>query len=310
MSHTSLIILFVVLGTLQNNLQAYAATVYGLTYGPRGENLVSIDNSTGKFKIIAADTLSNGAMEVPISCFDQSNNVFYFATGDALYPVDTKKGIVLPLINYVNGQTFSCHCTDSNVLVALGAAVTDWFFMLESYPLAPNTGAPKMLANLTADNITWTQGQAYDSVNNIFYSVAVNSLLELHRLVLHQVDLNDPTHATQALFPCLPRVLYFKYDSVQNALVGLGENYTTVNNTIFTEIYSFVVNPDGSCTLSGRLPNIGEISAITYDPYTATFYLCTVSYAGAELCMFETKTSKVTTLEIPGILDYMEVAYF
>eukprot|EP00026_Physarum_polycephalum_P018960 Phypoly_transcript_20761.p1 GENE.Phypoly_transcript_20761~~Phypoly_transcript_20761.p1 ORF type:complete len:168 (+),score=14.92 Phypoly_transcript_20761:2-505(+) len=167
-----------------------------------------------------------------------------------------------------------------------------------------------MLANLTADNITWTEGQAYDPVNNIFYSIEDNSESEIYRLILHRIDLNDPTHATQALFPCLSKVYYLKYDPVQNTLVGLGANITTIDGIVEAELYAFVVNDDGSCTLSQQLSNdIDEISAIAYDPYTATFYMCSVSYGGVEFFMFDTKTSKTTSLAIHGILDYMEVAY-
>eukprot|EP00026_Physarum_polycephalum_P005050 Phypoly_transcript_05076.p1 GENE.Phypoly_transcript_05076~~Phypoly_transcript_05076.p1 ORF type:complete len:139 (+),score=7.93 Phypoly_transcript_05076:1539-1955(+) len=138
--------------------------------------------------------------------------------------------------------------------------------------------------------------------------MAGKSKAEPYQLVLRRVDLHNPNYATQAPFSCLPKVIYLKYDTVQNALVGIGVNITTLNTTVDTEIYAFVLKDDGSCALS-EIPNIALISATTYDPYTSTFYLSSVSYSGVELFMFELKTSKVTTLKIGGILDYMEVEY-
>eukprot|EP00026_Physarum_polycephalum_P012957 Phypoly_transcript_13310.p1 GENE.Phypoly_transcript_13310~~Phypoly_transcript_13310.p1 ORF type:complete len:313 (+),score=32.97 Phypoly_transcript_13310:64-1002(+) len=312
MSSTYIISLFIFLLSVSNIiLQVSSATLYGIIDAPGGEDLVSIDNATGNFTIVVPNTDADySGLEESISCFDQINKVFYYVTLKALFPLDTQKRTLLPLIKYGSALATSCHCDSTNLLIAMASSEMGYVFVLVSYPLAPNTGAPKILANLQRDdNITYAQGQAYDPVHNIFYSIEQNDS-DQHTLVLHRVDLNNPDHATQALFPCTPKVLYLTYDPVQNAVVGIGGNFTAFNNTIESKVYAFVVNDDGSCTLSQQIPDISYIiSAITYDPYTSTFYLCSVYYDGAEIFMFNTKTSKVTTLEIDGILDYMEVAY-
>eukprot|EP00026_Physarum_polycephalum_P009035 Phypoly_transcript_09145.p1 GENE.Phypoly_transcript_09145~~Phypoly_transcript_09145.p1 ORF type:complete len:120 (+),score=14.99 Phypoly_transcript_09145:760-1119(+) len=119
---------------------------------------------------------------------------------------------------------------------------------------------------------------------------------------MHTLNLDDPNHANQSIFQCLPLVHYLKYDPISNRLVGI-TGKTTVNNGF--EMYAFVVEEDGSCTLSVNLQGLFEPSAFTYDPVSATFYIADVGF----LYIFETKTSKITTVDIENILFDIEASY-
>eukprot|EP00026_Physarum_polycephalum_P013276 Phypoly_transcript_13660.p1 GENE.Phypoly_transcript_13660~~Phypoly_transcript_13660.p1 ORF type:complete len:307 (+),score=25.20 Phypoly_transcript_13660:58-978(+) len=295
--------LFVVLEAIHN---VSAAVVYGLTTGKTGNNvIVSINNSTGEFSVIAGDTDYNYAgLFLGLSCFDQTNKVFYYVTDKALYLVDVEKHKELPLIKYGESMVTSCIWNTSNLLVALENNYTQHTFKLLSYPLVTNTGKPEPLANLSANNISWAVAQAYDPVRNIFYSIYLNDMG--NALLLHKLYLDEPIHATQALFPCLHNVPYMKFDPIQNKLVGITINATSAGDPFY---YAFVIEDDGSCTLSKQILGMFEFGGITYDPNTATFYLCSISYVAIELCIFETKTGKTTIVEIENIIYAMEVQY-
>eukprot|EP00026_Physarum_polycephalum_P012875 Phypoly_transcript_13219.p1 GENE.Phypoly_transcript_13219~~Phypoly_transcript_13219.p1 ORF type:complete len:269 (+),score=24.35 Phypoly_transcript_13219:188-994(+) len=266
--------------------------------GPSGnDELVSINNATGSLTVIASDS-SGPMLYSATSCFDQTNKVFYYATLSALYPVDVEKKKELPLLKYDPGLGFSCFVNNSHVLVGLRNAQTNYYMQLVAFPLAPSNDPPKIVADLSAYNITISYAQAYDPIHNVFYSLSSAG----NQIFLKTLNLNNPSEAKQTIFPCLPGASYLQYDILQNKLVGLTANFTDSGES---EFYAFVYDDDGSCTLSVQLNGLFEPSAITYDPYSATFYIGDVGV----LFMFETKTSKLTSVKIDAILEDIEVAY-
>eukprot|EP00026_Physarum_polycephalum_P012548 Phypoly_transcript_12869.p1 GENE.Phypoly_transcript_12869~~Phypoly_transcript_12869.p1 ORF type:complete len:240 (+),score=21.85 Phypoly_transcript_12869:35-754(+) len=218
------ICLFIVLETTRN---VFAAVVYGLVSDAEGNSvIVSVNNSTGGLTTIAKDTYKFGYLFLKTSCFDQTNKVFYYVCDNALYPVDVATGKELHPLKYDPGLVFSCFINNSQVLVTLSNAQTEHYTQLVAFPLAPSNDPPKIVADLPAYNITQSFMQAYDPNHNVYFSLFYNNIV-VNQNFLQTADLDHASYANQSFFPCLPSVIYLKYDIVKNKLVGLTVNFTT-----------------------------------------------------------------------------------
>jgi len=302
---------FVLLSLIGIIYNVSAVTIYGLTTAPNAHwAVVSVNMSTGAFTFIATEDDDTAGLFPAISCFDQSSQTFYYVTDKAINAVDVLKRRELPKAKYETPQVTSLTWDNitSQLLLAMIPAYNKSFF-LYAYPPATAKGhhhEPKILANLSAEGITWADFQTLDPVHNIFYSIFIYNYSYLEPL-MHSFSLDDPSTVIVAPFPCFSKkVRYMTYDAIQGKLVGVVSNSSSGDQYFYT----FVIEADGSCTLSMNLPGMVDVSAATYDPITATFYIGYVNLDSLGVYIFETKTSQITM--VPGcsnVLYDIEVAY-